>query len=86
MIKQFTFRAEESPGEKAEREQLDKLVEAALQRHLETHMQVFGYPSKDWESMLQEAIALGCYNGKTLTYNTPLGTITLHGKVGAPND
>lgn len=82
----YTAKIDESPNDKEKRKFLDRLVSSALQRHVETHMQIYGFPTLSCEEIFQYIIAAGYYNDKTVTYNTPLGTITFNAKVGAPND
>ena len=81
-----TVKVLESPSGKEARKVIDDLVNNALMEHTKTHLMIFSTPHGDWERLLDEAVEAGYYNGKTVTYKTPKGTITFHAKVGAPND
>lgn len=76
---------ETTEGRKA-REAIDKVVNDALMKHSETHMTIYGFPTEGCVEVFNEIIGQGFYNGKTVTYRTPLGTITFNAKVSAPND
>lgn len=84
MDENTSFTIQESVKAKTARETLDKIVGEALLRHTENHLTIFGEPLQDWEEIFNEAVAAGYYNGKTVTYKTPKGTITFHAEVGAP--
>jgi hypothetical protein len=82
----FSSTIKETDKERKARETLDNLVSDAVMKHTETHFTVFGYPDYSWEQIFEKAISSGYYNGKTVTYKTPKGTITFHAEVNAPND
>ena len=85
-MEQYAYRIEESKEAKAIREKIDKLTGEAVKRHLETHMMYFGYPELGYQEIFDDIVRAGYYNGKTVTFKTPQGTITFHAEVKAPND
>lgn len=83
--KMFTEVVSETEEYKKAAKKIDDVVSGALRKHLETHAMFFAYPHQDPEHIFQELIANGIYNGKTVTFKTPMGTITYHAEVNAPN-
>ena len=77
---------EDTPEARKARDIMDSFVNQALLKHTKTHLMIFAPPTKTWEEIFDEAVARGYYNGKTITYKTPKGTITFHATVGCQDD